>query len=145
LIVVVLVEHAKPVAASIHYRVAQCLRYIATYLAGAMSESTRRTAQLATVLQAPDAVLLDVRDPQELVLDGSVPGALNFPLSRDLENVAAAGSFGHLSTPIVVFCRSGNRSSYAARALREAGYNNVVNAGSWRQVARALARSSRAY
>jgi len=105
-----------------------------------MNTTRYRTAQLDMALQSPGSVLVDVREPHELVSDGYVRGALNIPV-RTLESVATSSrrSLGWPSTPIVVFCRSGNRSSHAARVLRDIGYSHVVNAGTWRDVAHALA------
>jgi phage shock protein E len=93
-----------------------------------------------TALHTPGSVFIDVREPYELVSDGYVREALNIPVSS-LASVATSSSrsLGWPSTPIVVFCRSGNRSSHAARILRDIGYSNVVNAGTWEDVARALA------
>jgi len=34
----------------------------------------------------------------------------------------------------VVFCRSGNRSAQAVSVLKQSGFTNVLNGGSWQQV-----------
>lgn len=73
----------------------------------------------------PEAVLLDVRTPQEY-REGHVPCSKNVPLQRieGVRNVA-----GHKDTPLFVYCYSGARSSEAAYALREMGYTRVRNIG----------------
>ncbi|MEU1472277.1 rhodanese-like domain-containing protein [Streptomyces sp. NPDC005761] len=74
------------------------------------AEARRRTADGA-------AVLLDVREVPEWRA-GHAPGAVHLPLS-----VLAAGA--QLPTPaglpVVVICRSGNRSRRAARILADRG------------------------
>jgi rhodanese-related sulfurtransferase len=39
---------------------------------------------------------------------------------------------------IIVFCRSGNRSSQAQRILQQNGIQHVVNGGTWQQVAQTM-------
>ncbi len=60
---------------------------------------------------------IDVRDPWELALDGRIPGALNFPLSElgfALDELRAR-------PPEVISCRSGVRSTTAAKTLAYLG------------------------
>ena len=73
----------------------------------------------------PDAVLLDVRTPQEH-RDGHIPGSQNLPLQTIdmIEEVA-----DNRDTPIYVYCHSGVRSSQAAAHLEELGYTNVKDLG----------------
>jgi rhodanese-related sulfurtransferase len=82
----------------------------------------------------PDAVLLDVRDPLEFLLVGHPPGALNIPWKyapdwkpnpEFLQQVSAVAP--HLSTPLFLLCRSGQRSMDAARLLNQQGYENLTN------------------
>lgn len=63
------------------------------------------------------AVLLDVRTTVEFQ-QGHLRGALNIPLQH-LE--ARVGEL-ETSTPLVVYCRSGNRSATAARYLQGQGF-----------------------
>jgi phage shock protein E len=71
------------------------------------------------------AKIVDVRTPAEFA-DGHHPGAINIPLAEIPNRLA---EFGAKDKPIVVYCRSGNRSGQALRLLQEAGYTNVTNAG----------------
>ena len=69
--------------------------------------------------------LVDVRTREEFQ-GGSVKGAVNIQLitvSKDLRRFAGKGN-------IVVFCRSGNRSSQAKIILDQAGVSKVYNGGS---------------
>jgi rhodanese-related sulfurtransferase len=71
------------------------------------------------------ARLIDVRTPAEFAA-GHIPGALNIPL-QELEQ--RMGELEPKQAPIVLYCRSGNRSSSAARALKAAGYAAVHDLG----------------
>jgi phage shock protein E len=70
------------------------------------------------------AIIVDVRTPEEF-RDGAYPGAKNIPLS-DL-----GPRLGEIpkDKPVVLYCASGARSSSAARAMKQAGYADVINAG----------------
>lgn len=73
----------------------------------------------------PDAVLLDVRTPQEYH-EGHIPCSRNVPLQSlsDIRDITEAKD-----TPLFVYCRSGARSSEAASILRKMGYKRVENIG----------------
>ena len=70
------------------------------------------------------ATIVDVRTTDEF-RDGAYPGATNIPLS-DL-----ARRMGEIpkDKPVVLYCASGARSASAARAMKQAGYTDVVDAG----------------
>lgn len=78
---------------------------------------------------AGDTFLVDVRSPVEFAA-GSVPGAANIPLEKIYVQLARFKG----KHSIVVFCRSGNRSSEAKRILERHGFENVINGGSWQNV-----------
>lgn len=71
------------------------------------------------------ARLVDVRSPEEFAT-GHLPGAVNIPV-QDLER--RMGELEAKSRPVVVYCRSGARSSRAARMLKNAGYAEVHDLG----------------
>lgn len=69
-----------------------------------------------------DAVLLDVREPYEWQA-GRAPRAVHLPLSAP---AAGAGLPSHAQArPLVVICRSGNRSRRAAELLATRGAEAV--------------------
>lgn len=70
------------------------------------------------------ATIIDVRTPEEF-RDGAYPGAINIPVS----NLGARLGEIPKSKPVVLYCASGARSSSAARAMKQAGFTDVVNAG----------------
>lgn len=88
--------------------------------------------ELATFLKS-GAFLVDVRSAAEFKF-GSVKGAVNIPL----EQIVAKAPMLKTKKAIVVFCRSGARSSQAKRMLERSGVTNIVNGGSWQQVQRNL-------
>jgi len=71
------------------------------------------------------ARLVDVRTSGEFAA-GHIPGAINLPV-QDLER--RMGELTGKDRPIVLYCRSGARSSSAARMLRAAGYTDVHDLG----------------
>lgn len=70
------------------------------------------------------AYLVDVRTPQEYA-QSKVKGSVNIPLDSILNQLAKFKDRKH----IIVFCRSGNRSSQAKSILERSGFSNVVNGG----------------
>ena len=83
------------------------------------------------------ALLVDVRTPGEFA-SGSVPGAVNIPLDRVEQSLSRFK--GHET--VVVFCRSGMRSSQAKDILVRNGFKDVVNGGTWETVRDAKAALS---
>ena len=73
----------------------------------------------------PEAVLLDVRTPQEYS-EGHIPCSENVPLQH-IDEIRQKISVK--DTPLFVYCHSGARSSEAASMLREMGYTRVMNIG----------------
>src|SRR2546426_7750011 len=69
-------------------------------------------------------VLIDVRDPDEY-RDGFIEPATN--ISRGFLEFRIGTAAADPTTPIVLYCQTGLRSMLAAKALRELGYQNVVN------------------
>ena len=76
------------------------------------------------------ALLVDVRTPHEFS-GGSVPGAINIPLS-DLPG-AMTKHAPDKNRVLLLHCQSGGRSAMAARKLRAAGYTRVFNVGAFSQ------------
>ncbi|MCA0251716.1 MAG: rhodanese-like domain-containing protein [Actinobacteria bacterium] len=72
------------------------------------------------------AVVIDVRTPSEFA-EGHLEGAVNI----DLQSESFASQIAELQVEgsYVVYCRSGNRSAQATQLMREAGFEQVVDAG----------------
>jgi rhodanese-related sulfurtransferase len=75
------------------------------------------------------AFLVDVRTPAEFA-EGHVNGSVNIPLDQVQNQLAKFKN----KENIVVFCRSGNRSSQAKSILEQNGFTNVTNGGTWQEV-----------
>lgn len=71
------------------------------------------------------ALLVDVRTPEEFSA-GHIDGAVNIPLQALDRRM---GELGPKDRSIVVYCRSGNRSSRARRMLESAGFSAVHDLG----------------
>ncbi len=82
-------------------------------------------------IKSANVTLIDVREPYELETDGVVPNAINIPLG---EVPAKMDEIQQLDTPIVVFCRSGQRSATAAQFLQQNGVENIYNGGGFEDV-----------
>jgi rhodanese-related sulfurtransferase len=76
---------------------------------------TMGPTEAARLVDAGEALLLDVREPYEWDL-GHAPGAVHVPMGDLRRDTVEDG------TPVVVVCRSGNRSGVAAEALAGVGY-----------------------
>jgi rhodanese-related sulfurtransferase len=81
--------------------------------------------------QGGELLLLDLREVQELVDKGTIPGATHAPRGM-LEFWADPASpyardYFAADKRTVVFCAGGGRSVYAVQALKDMGYTNVAN------------------
>lgn len=70
------------------------------------------------------ALVVDVRSAEEYA-DGHIEGAINIPHTQ-IDRIAELIG-GDLARPVVVYCRSGNRSGQAEAALKKRGYTGVFN------------------
>ena len=70
-------------------------------------------------------MLIDVRTAEEF-RSGHIPGAVNIALQVLPERMATLPK----EQPIILYCRSGARSSSAAQILRRAGFTDVRDLGS---------------
>jgi phage shock protein E len=90
--------------------------------------SDNRVAMEAREAVEAGALLVDVRSAEEFAT-GHLPGALNIPHGEILAGIAELGV--DKNAPIVLYCRSGNRSGIAQTALESAGYSKLMNAGGY--------------
>jgi len=66
--------------------------------------------------------LVDVRTPEEFAA-GYIPGAINISLQELQQKMNRIPK----DQPVIVYCRSGNRSAFAANMLMQAGYTEVYD------------------
>lgn len=107
-------------------------------LSSANDEVPKVTAEEAhELISGRDALLVDVRDAQEIGVLGMLKGAVN--VSRGmLEFRAAPYGSNHnpefrAERPVVLYCASGGRAALAGKTLREMGYGEVYNLGGFKQ------------
>ena len=87
--------------------------------------------QLAAELAQGDTVLVDVREPEERIQHGVIPGAVHAPRGM-LEFYADSTSPYHRpefdpDRRVVLHCAAGSRSALAADTLQQMGYRNVAH------------------
>ena len=112
-----------------------------------MLDSTNQAVPKVTVdearrlIAAEDALLVDVRDADELAQSGKLEGALN--VSRGMVEFRADPELTYHNPefrkerPVIVYCASGGRSALAGKALKELGYERVFNLGGFKDAAEA--------
>jgi phage shock protein E len=98
-------------------------------LANETSDATVRTrlspdAYMTDFAEDAPHVLLDVREDWEFA-DGHIDGASNISVSALASNVDRIPQ----DVPIIVYCRSGNRSAEAAQILAANGFTQVYDLG----------------
>lgn len=82
------------------------------------------TNEAVQLLNNDDTILLDVREDKE-VAEGYIKGAKHIPLSNLSSHISELG--GKKDKPVLVYCRSGNRSGSACSQLTGEGFTDVSN------------------
>ena len=88
----------------------------------------KETVNIGALIQE-GAYLVDVRTAGEFS-GSSIKGSVNIPLDKIASQIAKFKD----KKNIIVFCRSGNRSSQAKSILQRNGITNVINGGSFGNV-----------
>ncbi|TMF86354.1 MAG: rhodanese-like domain-containing protein [Chloroflexi bacterium] len=88
-------------------------------------------AQLAAELEQGEAVLVDLREPEERTANGVIPGAIHAPRGM-LEFYADPSSPYHRTEfdpeqRIILHCASGGRSALACDMLSTLGYGRAAH------------------
>jgi len=80
------------------------------------------TNQAVKLMNQDETIIVDVREDKE-IKDGIIQGAQHITLAQLNDRI------GHLGTnkqvPILVYCRTGTRSSSACNTITKAGFENV--------------------
>ena len=79
------------------------------------------------MMDAGEVLILDVREQDEYD-SGHIPGAVLLPVGS-IDEASAAAVIPEKETVVLVYCRSGNRSKTAAKALAELGYTGIHEFG----------------
>ena len=88
------------------------------------SAASRETQAWQLIQQG--ALVIDVRTTGEYA-DGHLPAALHIPYQQIAERFAQLEI--RKDRPVVLYCRSGNRSGIAEGILKQAGYTALHNGG----------------
>ncbi len=75
---------------------------------------------------------VDVREPSEYA-NSHVSGAINVPVSSIMNGAPELASVPK-DSELILYCRTGNRSSSAMHYLRQLGYSNLVDGINQQQV-----------
>jgi rhodanese-related sulfurtransferase len=87
--------------------------------------------QVAAELATNQALLVDLREPNECAQSGSIPGAVHAPRGM-LEFYADPASAYHRhefdpGRRTILYCASGGRSALATQTLHQLGFANVAH------------------
>jgi len=90
---------------------------------GAYTVSADKAVEM---IEAGDRTVIDVRTPEEFA-GGHIAGALNY----DVNGAAFSDQIAELDpdAPVLVYCRSGNRSAQAASQMEDIGIGDIADAG----------------
>lgn len=102
--------------------------FIGSLLLGLFGCQTQ-SPKIQNIIQNESPVLLDVRTPKEYA-EGHVDNSINIPVQELAQRLNELNK----QETVVVFCRSGNRSSQAKTILEGAGFEKVYDAKTWQNV-----------
>jgi rhodanese-related sulfurtransferase len=96
-------------------------------------------AEVRSMLQQPNLLIVDVRDGTEVRASGKLRGAVAvsrglLEFRADPESPAHDPAFQRDKT-VLVYCASGGRSALAGKTLKDLGYATVYNAGGFKELA----------
>ena len=92
--------------------------------------SSITVAEAKDLLDKGEYLFIDVREPDEFKM-GHIPGAVNIPRGL-VELRIGAQVEENKDAKIVIYCKSGGRSSLATQSLAKLGYKKLLNMdGGW--------------
>lgn len=102
---------------------------IGLLVAGEIRARTRKyqqvnPAQATRVMNQENALVLDVRETEEY-RQGHIRGSRHIPLGQ--LGAKAADLAAYKDKPVLVYCRSGNRSAAACNLLSKQGFEDLYN------------------
>ena len=98
-------------------------------------------AQAQELIDAGNAVVVDVRDAAEVEQSGKVAGAVHIPrgmveFRADPESPYYEQSLAK-DKAVILYCAGGGRAALSGQALKEMGYTEVYNLGGFKDWAEA--------
>lgn len=93
-------------------------------------------ADAQAMIAQGDALVVDVRDPQEVAASGKVAGAINvsrgmLEFRADPDSPYHNPAFAKDKT-VILYCASGGRSALSGKTLKDMGYGRVYNLGAFK-------------
>ena len=91
------------------------------------------------LVDTENALLVDVRDANEVAQSGKLQGALN--VSRGMVEFRADPELPYHNAefrkdrPVILYCASGGRAALSGKALKDMGYERVYNLGGFKDAA----------
>ena len=86
----------------------------------------------ARMQQNPKAVVIDVRQAEDIAETGAIPGSINVPLGvlaikadQDLPAGVTDPRLQDRDQEVIVTCAAGGQASLGAKTLKDMGFNNV--------------------
>ena len=81
-------------------------------------------AEMHERLTAPNALLIDVREPDEY-RQGHISGAINIPRGMLEFKISNEPSLQDLTRPLLVYCKTSGRAALSVVALQTMGFTNT--------------------
>ena len=106
-----------------------CSVFMMLAACGASSDAYQKISQekAKEMMDSQQVLILDVREQDEYD-GGHIPGAVLLPVGT-IDEESAAAVIPEKDATVLVYCRSGNRSKKAAKALAELGYTGIYEFG----------------
>ena len=113
-----------PAAGSFPYTVGDVSGVITALEFQATAYREAQGLDAAEVIANLDPVILDVRTRREFD-SGHIEGAILIPVQEIQRRHGELAE--HKNDPVFIYCRSGNRSTVAAKVLIDAGFTQIIN------------------
>lgn len=81
-------------------------------------------AEAVRLMNDDSLLVLDTREDSEFS-SGHIKGAVHIPMSQIKKRISELEKYK--SKPVLLYCRSGNRSNHTGKTLSHAGFDNVQN------------------
>lgn len=111
------------------------IKKILSTLFGGFMQTHSNKMNIQEILKTGNYHLIDVREPEELIVQGEIKNANNIPLG-ELEN--RKNEIKNLKGEVIFFCRSGMRSGKAVELFKKEGMTNIHNGGSYENLSQLL-------
>ena len=101
-----------------------------TFIKNIFKTNQHKMKHLKEIVKNSSPAIVDVRNPWEYEME-NIPGSKNIPLDTIQSRVAELKS---IQSPVIFYCRSGNRSGMAVNILIQNGLTNIYNGGSFEEM-----------